>query len=328
MLLRSSSSPILNSWVAALARDPLPSDVAIDAVRPLRHSRSVTHLSSLPHLSASSSQSSAAHFRFDGFRPRNAGKLSDLSWSDVEEAGEEDASVAESHSVNRFLSCSGLDEDPEAEGVLSPEEAEELWNEYCSLEADGAEGGEDGEGDWLKKCGEDDGAVDVNSAGSGFGKNDGSGGFCSGEGENSSDLDSVATDAMYRQMIEADPSNSLLLRNYAEFLHEVEGDLDRAEEYYGRALVADPFDGDVLSRYATLLWKERGDYKLADTFFSRAIEASPGNCFIIGSYASFLWELGETEEGERYSEGSSSWAHSDSARLEEGAASMPIAASG
>lgn len=222
MLLRSSSSPILNSWVAALARDPLPSDVAIDAVRPLRHSRSVTHLSSLPHLSASSSQSSAAHFRFDGFRPRNAGKLSDLSWSDVEEAGEEDASVAESHSVNRFLSCSGLHEDPEAEGVLSPEEAEELWNEYCSLEADGAEGGEDGEGDWLKKGGEDDGAVDVNSAGSGFGKNDGSGGFCSGEGENSSDLDSVATDAMYRQMIEADPSNSLLLRNYAEFLHEVE----------------------------------------------------------------------------------------------------------
>ncbi|KAF3775968.1 hypothetical protein EJ110_NYTH44449 [Nymphaea thermarum] len=293
MLLRSSSSPILHSWVVALSRDPLPSDAATDAVRPLRQSRSVTQLSSLLHLSTSSSPSpssaapSVTHhhstpdtvfLQRDRFRPRIARKVSDFSLSNDEEPGDYDGHGTASHSVNRFFLCSGLDETQEPEAVLSHGKLDELCNGYCSLEADGVEGREDRREDQLKKRGEDGGAIDVNCSGGGLGKNDGLRGFCDGgsrEREETSDSDSGATDAKYRKMIDADPSNSLLLRNYAKFLHEVEGDMDRAEEYYGRAMVADPFDGDVLSHYATLLWKERRDYALADTYFSRAIEASP-----------------------------------------------------
>ncbi|XP_020580783.1 uncharacterized protein LOC110024927, partial [Phalaenopsis equestris] len=37
----------------------------------------------------------------------------------------------------------------------------------------------------------------------------------------------------YQEMLKSDPGNPLLLRNYGRFLHEVKGDFERAEEYYG-----------------------------------------------------------------------------------------------
>ncbi|KAE8726750.1 putative RNA binding protein [Hibiscus syriacus] len=94
----------------------------------------------------------------------------------------------------------------------------------------------------------------------------------------------------YREMLKLNPVNSLLLRNYGKFLHEVEKDMDGAEEYYGRAILASPGDGEVLSLYGKLIWERHRDEGRAKSYFHRAITASPDDCMVLGSYAHFLWD--------------------------------------
>jgi len=110
--------------------------------------------------------------------------------------------------------------------------------------------------------------------------------------------DSVSdcTEVYYQKMLEANPGNSLLLRNYAKFLHEVKGNLAKAEEYYERAILASPGDGEVLALYAKLMWEVRRDACHAEAYFDQAVQANPDDCFVLGSYAHFLWDSEEGEE--------------------------------
>ncbi|KAJ6323894.1 hypothetical protein OIU76_011234 [Salix suchowensis] len=118
----------------------------------------------------------------------------------------------------------------------------------------------------------------------------------------------------YERMIEENPCNSLVLRNYAEFLYQdardtgnqnlkkaVNGekskrDLKGAEEYYGRAILADPSDGEILSQYAKLAWELHHDHDKASSFFEQAVQATPSDSNVLAAYASFLWETEEIEE--------------------------------
>ncbi|GLJ49025.1 hypothetical protein SUGI_1034210 [Cryptomeria japonica] len=83
------------------------------------------------------------------------------------------------------------------------------------------------------------------------------------------------TDTYYEEMLEANPGSPLLLRNYAKFLHEVKGDIDKAEEFYARAILAGPADGEVLSLYAQLIWETNKDVDRAQTYFEQAVQAAP-----------------------------------------------------
>lgn len=135
----------------------------------------------------------------------------------------------------------------------------------------------------------------------GFGSGDGSG--LSGGGGNGgwregSGPDSNSTDDYYQKMLQANPDNPLLLRNYAKYLHEVQHDLKKAEEYYGRAILASPGDGDALSLYAKLIWDVHKDAPRAESYYDRAVEAAPDDCYVLGSYAHFLWNAEEEEEDE------------------------------
>ncbi|XP_056174526.1 uncharacterized protein LOC115678018 [Syzygium oleosum] len=102
--------------------------------------------------------------------------------------------------------------------------------------------------------------------------------------------------AYYREMLRSSPGDSLLLRNYGKYLHEVEGDAARAEEYYGRAILASPGDGEVLSLYGKLIWDTQRDEDRAKSYFNQAVLASPEDSTVLGSYARFLWESEEEEE--------------------------------
>ncbi|KAA8522039.1 hypothetical protein F0562_012647 [Nyssa sinensis] len=102
--------------------------------------------------------------------------------------------------------------------------------------------------------------------------------------------------AYYQEMLKSNPTNSLLLRNYAKFLHEVERDMVKAEEYYGRAILASPGDGEVLSLYGKLIWETERDEDRAKSYFDQAVHSSPNNCSVLGSYAHFMWEAEEDEE--------------------------------
>ncbi|XP_021722184.1 uncharacterized protein LOC110689711 [Chenopodium quinoa] len=112
-----------------------------------------------------------------------------------------------------------------------------------------------------------------------------------GFGEDGSNKASMAEH--YKNMVEENPGNPMILRNYAEFLHKSK-DLRGAEEYYSRAILMDPGDGEILSQYAQLIWELHGDEERALSYFQRSVQASPENSHVIAAYANFLWE---TEEG-------------------------------
>lgn len=125
----------------------------------------------------------------------------------------------------------------------------------------------------------------------------------------------------YKKMVEANPGNPMILRNYAEFLHKVNlksfiftgcsimlcsqfslltfhqsNDLGGAEEYYSRAILVDPRDGEVLSQYAQLIWELHRDEVRASSYFQRAVQASPEDSHVHAAYASFLWDTEKEED--------------------------------
>ncbi|GLJ49034.1 hypothetical protein SUGI_1034440 [Cryptomeria japonica] len=114
--------------------------------------------------------------------------------------------------------------------------------------------------------------------------------------EESCGTESSSTDLYYQMMLEANPDNPLLLRNYAKFLHEVQHDMKRAEAYFCRAILASPGDGEIMSLYAKFIWESHKDPARAETYFERAVEAAPEDCNVIASYAYFLWTCEEDEE--------------------------------
>lgn len=105
-----------------------------------------------------------------------------------------------------------------------------------------------------------------------------------------------STDLYYQKMLEANPHNPLLLRNYAKFLHEEKHDTKRAEVYYSRAILASPKDGEILSLYAKFIWETHKDLSRAQNYFERAVEAAPQDCYVTASYAHFLWTCEDDEE--------------------------------
>ncbi|KAM0059777.1 putative tetratricopeptide-like helical domain superfamily [Helianthus debilis subsp. tardiflorus] len=118
----------------------------------------------------------------------------------------------------------------------------------------------------------------------------------SNSNKNSSEHNKIG--AHYKKMLKLDPNDPLLLRNYSKFLHEVEGDTVKAEEYYGRAILANPGDGELLSLYGKLIWDTQRDGERAKSYFDQAAIASPDDCMVMGSYAKFMWEAEDDEEEE------------------------------
>lgn len=138
--------------------------------------------------------------------------------------------------------------------------------------------------------------------GGGINKNRNSGGDSSGGKGDSGDRSKIG--AYYQEMLKTNPTDSLLLRNYGKYLHEVERDAVKAEEYYGRAILASPSagDGEVFSLYGKLIWETQRDKNRAKSYFDQALYVSPDDCSVLGSYAHFMWEADEEEEEEEEEE--------------------------
>ncbi|KAL4308252.1 hypothetical protein GQ457_01G039980 [Hibiscus cannabinus] len=144
----------------------------------------------------------------------------------------------------------------------------------------------------------------IMGGGAGGGGESGGGGGGGGSGFfESSSHGSDSTDVYYQKMIEANPGNPLLLGNYAKFLKEIRGDLDRAEEYCGRAILASPNDGSFLSLYANLIWHNQKDIQRANTYFDQAVKTAPNDCYVLASYANFLWNVEDEDEETEHEHG-------------------------
>lgn len=211
MLLRSSSAPILNSWLPQYCKESSPE---AEPVLQLTRTRSVSLTTSFhPHHADESTKKVTQALPEAEFqappKPKKANPISrshkkhpkiTVKEGEEEEEEEEPNSVLSSSSIRRLFSSSGLGERVvDGEGFAVGKNDRVLQ----TLVVGGGTGGIGG------CCG---------GRGSDGGDGGDDGGFGSFEGNNHG---SENTDAYYQKMIEANPGNALFLGNYAKFLKEV-----------------------------------------------------------------------------------------------------------
>nr|VDD64982.1 unnamed protein product [Brassica oleracea] len=271
MLLRSTSAPILNSWLPQhCSRESSPEPES----QLQRRNRSLSILSSKSI-------------------DRHTGELLHQTLS-VHKESVHKSSNKENDSndvISRRQRRSSLDESSHGTAyrkkILDPSSTFLMERLFSSS----------GQGD--KVCDDDDDGLEtLVSGGSGMGSSGGK--ICTGGGVGGSGVDGGgsedATDVYYREMINLNPGNSILTGNYAKFLKEVRGDMKRAEEYCERVILGNTNDGNVLSLYADLILHNHGDRKRAHSYFQQAAQMSPDDCYVQASYARFLWDVEEDED--------------------------------
>ncbi|CAO2840818.1 unnamed protein product [Amaranthus hypochondriacus] len=104
--------------------------------------------------------------------------------------------------------------------------------------------------------------------------------------------DYLKTELVYKNGLNQEPDNVLLLVNYAQFLYLVVHDFNRAEQYFKRAVKVEPKDAEAHNKYANFLWHVRNDLWAAEETFLEAISADPSNSYYAANYAHFLWNTG------------------------------------
>ncbi|XP_021731826.1 uncharacterized protein LOC110698654 [Chenopodium quinoa] len=265
MLLRSSSTPILKSWIPSYFTNSnsSPNNINEPPTPPcLSRTNSITTRtppsspSSSPNLNPNTNTNSTYN---NHFRRGTTCTPYELEL--------DDPPYPKSTTLQRMFSSSRLDEEVSTED---------------SGEGDGGGGMDGGDG----------------YGGDGYGGGGGGSGFNNNSNSSSNNNEHGSIEAYYQKMIKANPGDPLLLGNYAKFLKDVRGDLAKAEEYCGRAILASPSDANMLSMYADILWEYRRDGQLAESYFDQAIKVAPENCYIHATYAKFLWDVEEEEVGE------------------------------
>ncbi|CAA7059058.1 unnamed protein product [Microthlaspi erraticum] len=262
MLLRSASTPLLNSLVHVSS--PRESPIELECVHQIQRPRSLM-------LSASSSCC---------YSPMSVHSSSDESTRRMKRTASESdlRHLTSTKPSSKFMSGSLMEDVEEGIG----------FGLIRTSSYDGDLG--------LSWAVKDDTEVDGGGGGIIHGGGKGRSGGRSDGGDGDGDQDT--TDVHYRKMIDANPGNGIFLSNYAKFLKEVRKDYLKAEEYCGRAILTNPNDGNVLAMYAELVWTIHKDSFRAETYFNQAVAASPDDCYVQASYARFLWDAEEEEEEE------------------------------
>ncbi len=98
----------------------------------------------------------------------------------------------------------------------------------------------------------------------------------------------------FDEAIKHDPTNHLILNNYAYFLALMNKDLQKAERMSSEALKIQPTNATYLDTYAWILYL-RGEYTLAQFYIERAVANADGqHSEIYDHYGDILLKKGET----------------------------------
>ncbi|KAJ0090516.1 hypothetical protein Patl1_13078 [Pistacia atlantica] len=229
MLLRSSSTPILNSWIPNAKESSSPE---LETLHQIQRSKSITLTASSPTPQFSPPQND------DSF------KIMTRALSETDLRSCTVPPLPKKRLSNTFISGVAVAEEDEI-GTAALD---------CSLFSNSGLASEEGDARVMVGGGVYGGGGKI-CGGGGSGSNGGSGDGRWESNNNGNDN----TDVYYQKMIEANPGNPLLLSNYARYLKEVRADFVKAEEYCGRAILANPNDGNILSiyvlaSYARFLW--------------------------------------------------------------------------
>lgn len=104
----------------------------------------------------------------------------------------------------------------------------------------------------------------------------------------------------YDSALVYNPSNVLVLNNYAYYLSEEEKELDKAEQMSSRAIKAEPENATYLDTYAWILYKQ-GHYNEALTYMEKAIAADTQPSAVLYEHAGDIcYRMGEVERALTY----------------------------
>lgn len=107
------------------------------------------------------------------------------------------------------------------------------------------------------------------------------------------------SEPLYYRAVSIAPNNSTVIGRYARFLHMHDGHGD-AENYYRRSLEIDPNDGWNLSWFADYMHNVRGDMDEAERLYRRAESADPENNWNLTCFGEFMQKVrGDMREAER-----------------------------
>ena len=106
----------------------------------------------------------------------------------------------------------------------------------------------------------------------------------------------AASDAAYEKSLSIDPSNALVLNNYAYFLSLRGDQLEKARQMSEKSLELQPENSSYLDTYAWILFKQK-DYQNALVWIEKAIEKTAEvNGTLLEHYGDILFHLNRIDE--------------------------------
>lgn len=113
------------------------------------------------------------------------------------------------------------------------------------------------------------------------------------------EADPAVRERIYQEGLSHFPNSAKLTAHYADFLLNVRGNLDAAEENYKKAVEFDAADASLLARYGLFLANRRGDIEGGEKLLRKAAEADGTNSGILVTFGEFLsTKRGEIEAAE------------------------------
>lgn len=102
----------------------------------------------------------------------------------------------------------------------------------------------------------------------------------------------------YDKIIALNPSNSIVLNNYAYYLSLEEKDLEKAEKMSYESLRLDPNNASNMDTYGWILYK-MGRYQDAKSWIGKAMEKEPSGA-VYEHYGDVMYQLGDANEALKY----------------------------
>jgi tetratricopeptide (TPR) repeat protein len=111
--------------------------------------------------------------------------------------------------------------------------------------------------------------------------------------------DNQHSDEAYEKALKIEPSNALVLNNYAYYLSLRNMNLDKAEQMAKKAVELDPGNGSNEDTYGWVLFK-LGRYDEAQKWIEKAIQTGEESAVVLEHYGDVMWKTGNKKDAVKF----------------------------